>query len=80
MSVLFCSWASGVILVAVVCNTTQCTYHSDVAFTHCVLFCMQNGRTAIHVAAHEGHSHVLRYLLKVPGALPNVRDQVTISL
>lgn len=41
---------------------------------------MQDGDTAIHVAAGEGHSHVLSYLLKVPGAEIDALDQVTMSL
>ena len=72
---------SAFILVAVVCNTIQCTYHSHVdnLYSLCLL-CIQVGRTAIHVAAERGHSHVLSYLLKVPGAVPNARDEVTMSL
>ena len=65
-----------VIIVPIVCNTTQFTYHSD---SLCLIF-LQYGRTAIHMAAYTGHSHVLSYLLKVPGAVPNARDQVIMSL
>ena len=80
---LYChsDWYKSLVYVLFLWQVTQCTFHSDVVNLYSLcLICMQNGVTAVHAAAYAGHSHVLSYLLKVPGALISARDKVTMSL
>ena len=68
------------ICIYVECLCLLLIYLSDVYLLLMSLVCVQNEGTALHVAAFEGQTQVLRYLVKEKGGEVDARDKVTVCM